>query len=279
MKPRSHRALAIAACALGSLAHAVVPERRAPLGRLGTSAFVRLREDHRVEHAEPPLGRLIVGRSRRPPPERRAISRARVAATYATRTASSLSCRSTSSRLLEKLDRARIPRAASPRVCARVDVARRLLGRQRRRRDRPRTTTGNSSPLALWTVMMRTPSVPSSTTGASARLRAPLLLRGASRTSGTTSRPPLRTCARDRARARMLPSAARRWARWPRPACARVASRSAPACRRSGGGCARVQAPEDGERLGDLGGERVESFSSKTRKRARSRAREASPVG
>ena len=54
-----------------------------------------------------------------------------------------------------------------PQAALLIDVARRLRSARSARSGRTSTTTGNSRPLALCTVMMRTPSVPSSTIGAS----------------------------------------------------------------------------------------------------------------
>ena len=86
-----------------------------------------------------------------------------------------------------------------------------------------RTTTGNSSPLALWTVMMRTPSLDSSTIGAS----------GASPSASSRSRS-------TKPRNEMLPAAS--YVRASSATRSTLASACSPHGRSTNAACARVAA-------------------------------------
>jgi hypothetical protein len=114
------------------------------------------------------------------------------------------------------------------------------------------TTTGNSSPFARWTVMRRTPSVPSSTTGASLPRPAARRLEYARRRPGSSVAPASRSAARDPSRGARWRAPARPSARSRAGVRARRARGAERSCRRWGGGCGRGAASRAREGLGHL---------------------------
>ena len=92
--------------------------------------------------------------------------RARVAATYTSRTASARSRRDSSSAASRSSLGAQ-PQSGSTHRRRAESMCRLGVSRAAGQVGSARMTTGNSSPFALWTVVTRTPSVPSSTIGAS----------------------------------------------------------------------------------------------------------------
>ena len=174
-------------------------------------------------------------------------SRARVAATYASRTPSARSRATSSSSCMVQLVR----RPAADLHRAQPARRHRDSGSHRAaacgRSDRRGSTTGNSRPLALCTVIMRTPSLPSSRIGASAASAAAAASRSssmkarnempplasncrASSARGARWRAPARRPAQDeRRRARASPRAGARWCRRPGGSCGPGAAAAAAA--------------------------------------------------
>ena len=122
-------------------------------------------------------------------------------------------------------------------------------------------TIGNSSPFALWTVIMRTPSLPSSRIGASPACAVSAATRSSSTKPRNESPPPPRTRARARPRA----------ARWRAPARRRCAARSrrARASRRAAPGSSRRPGGSCGADAAAAGVRRLSAIGCEVRRRGR----------
>ena len=135
-------------------------------------------------------------------------SRARVAATYASRCASACVARRFLAVVQEEIDRrpaAELQRAQVDRRW--IEPAARLRPATACTSDRQGSRPGNSSPFALWTVIIRTPSLPSSRIGASAACAVSAATRSSSTKPRNEMPPPASYCRASSATCSTLASA------------------------------------------------------------------------